>query len=409
MDAAAKQPRRQSIHQPLEAALKAAGESHVSRVPLAPEWPNRPVVRFPALGGEWRNWQTRRIQVPVGSRSWGFDSPLAHPVSYSPAARRRRRRRTLAILTVVGVVFGIAYGVFQAQGERETTRAYLDLAFDVSSTAAEVEGSLSALVVDIEDFDRATLVERLGAMEASAEEMVARLVDVEAPQDLSEGSLFLRIAAGAWRSGISDTRAGLLAVSANPLDEEGLAALSRGLIDLRVGDRAYVGFLSEVGDVDTTLLGGPFPSVAFVPPADEALYEAHDLARRMFLSGSVAPVDDIALADLKLEPGPVGEQDGLPVLAVTANQSATVAVSNRGNVDVTGITVKLRLISNSGGDYQTEQEVTGLEAATVTSLTFTDLPVEAGVTYEISVSLVREDDNAENDSQVFRFKVNAGG
>src|SRR5690606_18992918 len=29
--------------------------------------------------GEWRNWQTRRIQVPVIARSWGFKSPLAHP------------------------------------------------------------------------------------------------------------------------------------------------------------------------------------------------------------------------------------------------------------------------------------------------------------------------------------------
>ncbi len=367
------------------------------------------MVRFPALGGEWRNWQTRRIQVPVGSRSWGFDSPLAHPVSYSPAARRRRRRRTLAILVVVGVVFGIAVGVFRAQGERETTRAYLDIAFDVSGTAGEIVDSLTALVADVEDYDRATLVERLGAMEASAEEVVARLIDIEAPTDLSEASLFLRIAAGAWRSGISDTRAGLLALSANPLDEEGLAALSRGLIDLRVGDRAYVGFLSEVGEVDTTLLGGPFPSIAFVPAADEALYEPRDLARRMFLSGAIAPIDDIALADLKLEPGPVGEQDGLPVLAVTATQSATVAVSNRGNVDVTGIVVVLRLISNAGGDYRAEQEVTGLEAQTITSLTFSDLPMESGVTYELSVSLTREDDDDENDTQVFRFKVNSGG
>src|SRR5207302_9977176 len=28
--------------------------------------------------GEWRNWQTRRIQVPVSERTWGFKSPLAH-------------------------------------------------------------------------------------------------------------------------------------------------------------------------------------------------------------------------------------------------------------------------------------------------------------------------------------------
>ena len=31
-----------------------------------------------ALSGEWRNWQTRRLQVPVSARTWGFKSPLAH-------------------------------------------------------------------------------------------------------------------------------------------------------------------------------------------------------------------------------------------------------------------------------------------------------------------------------------------
>ncbi len=27
---------------------------------------------------EWRNWQTRWLQVPVPARAWGFKSPLAH-------------------------------------------------------------------------------------------------------------------------------------------------------------------------------------------------------------------------------------------------------------------------------------------------------------------------------------------
>ena len=345
----------------------------------------------------------------MGSRSWGFDSPLAHPVSYSPAARRRRRRRTLAVLGIAGVVLGVAYGVIQAQGERETARAYLDVAYEAAGTAVEIGDSLATLVADIEDYSRATLVERLGVMEASAEEMVNGLVDVEAPRSLEEASLFLRIAAVSWRSGISESRAGILALSANPLDEEGLVTLTQGLIDLRVGDRAYSGFLTALGDIDTTLQGGPFPTISFVPPADEALYEPRDLARRMFLGGEIAPVDDIALADLKLEPGPVGSRDGLPVVAVTSNQSAQVVVSNRGNVDVTGIIVRLSLVSNDGERYDAEQEVPGLEATALTLLTFENLPVSPGVTYEITVSLIRVDDDEENDSQRFLFIVNPGG
>ena len=37
------------------------------------------LVSWPTChSGEWRNWQTRRIQVPVSARTWGFKSPLAH-------------------------------------------------------------------------------------------------------------------------------------------------------------------------------------------------------------------------------------------------------------------------------------------------------------------------------------------
>src|SRR5215471_14660779 len=44
------------------------------------------LVLSPARTREWRNWQTRRIQVPVPARAWGFKSPLAHGRS----ARSRR-------------------------------------------------------------------------------------------------------------------------------------------------------------------------------------------------------------------------------------------------------------------------------------------------------------------------------
>ena len=32
------------------------------------------------VSGEWRNWQTRRLQVPVFERMCGFKSRLAHHV-----------------------------------------------------------------------------------------------------------------------------------------------------------------------------------------------------------------------------------------------------------------------------------------------------------------------------------------
>ena len=40
--------------------------------------PRQQGLLCPVHSGEWRNWQTRRIQVPVSERMWGFKSPLAH-------------------------------------------------------------------------------------------------------------------------------------------------------------------------------------------------------------------------------------------------------------------------------------------------------------------------------------------
>src|SRR4029453_11941396 len=54
----------------------------------------RPALSFPACySGEWRNWQTRWLQVPVAARAWGFKSPLAHQAAGGPHRDGGRRRQ----------------------------------------------------------------------------------------------------------------------------------------------------------------------------------------------------------------------------------------------------------------------------------------------------------------------------
>ena len=51
------------------------------------------LVSWPTChSGEWRNWQTRRIQVPVSERTWGFKSPLAHRLTHSLTQATRSTR-----------------------------------------------------------------------------------------------------------------------------------------------------------------------------------------------------------------------------------------------------------------------------------------------------------------------------
>ena len=101
-----------ALDQPLEPALEPL-ESH-GRIVVSAD--HRPLDAWGTLvrcatPGEWRNWQTRRLQVPVSERMWGFKSPLAHrspartlsreapaairspPHARPPSGRRSRSRR----------------------------------------------------------------------------------------------------------------------------------------------------------------------------------------------------------------------------------------------------------------------------------------------------------------------------
>ena len=183
-----------------------------------------------------------------------------------------RRRRTLVVAAVVAVILGTIYGVTQAEGERESTRVFLDLTFDVAGDGADAAAMFADLVINVNDYNRAALLERLDTLESEAEDLVERVSQSEPPGSLIEAGFFLRIATTTWRSGISEARVGLIALSSNPLDEDGLEALTSGLIDLRVGDSAYVGFISGLGEVDTSLQGGAPPAVVFVPAETESFF-----------------------------------------------------------------------------------------------------------------------------------------
>ena len=148
--------------------------------------------------------------------------------------RRVRRRRSLIAWGIVGVIVAIAFGITRAAGEAELSRAYLDIAFDVITTEEQVAEDFSAMILGIEDYNRATMTELLQDLEAETAAMADLLDEAEPPESLSEAHLFLRIATTTWRSALSDARNGLVALADDPLDDEGLQQLQRGLIDLRV-------------------------------------------------------------------------------------------------------------------------------------------------------------------------------
>jgi hypothetical protein len=309
---------------------------------------------------------------------------------------------------IVGIVSAVAYGVTRAQGEAEVTRSYLDVIYEVATGQAAASASFNEMITGIEGFTRPRMLSTLEDIEARSDELVTLLARGNPPGDLEEADLWLQIATTSWRNGLSHARAGLIALASNPVDTDGTGAkaLARGLVDLRVGDRAYQGFMSQVSEVDTTLLGGAFPSVVFVPAESDPLFEPVSLARRMFLTPGLSAVDDLAVADLRLDPASVGTSGGLPVVPISANQSIEVTIFNRGNADRVEVVVSLQLVSSDGEEYTASIEIDSIAGGAGRAVSFSDLPVKPGTLYQVLVSIPPGDDDDENDSITFRFAVN---
>jgi len=324
--------------------------------------------------------------------------------SYRPARRRRARRRNLWLIVIALVAVGVVYGVVRAQGESQLTREYLDVAFDVASGQSATAIRFNDLVVELEGLDRTIMLDRLATMESELVALTLDLDRAEPPDGLMRGHLFLQIAATNWRNGMTTFTEGMTALSDSPLDESALAVLTDGMIEMRVGDTAYLGFLSEMLDVDTSLQGGPFPSVLFVASGD--VFDARDIARRLFVTPGLVTATNFAIADLKLEPGPVGESEGIPVVPVAGSYSAEVTVSNRGNEAGSDLVVVVDLVSNDGDLYEARQSIEALEPGALITVVFGDLPVAPGVTYEVIATLEKADDDASDDEQRFLFSVN---
>ena len=128
-----------------------------------------------------------------------------------------------------------------------------------------------------------------------------------------------------------------------------------------------------------------------------------------FLAPELGPVQNVAIADLRLDPPSVGEQEGLPVLAFVGQQRAEVTVSNRGNISAAAIPIQLSLISNEGTLWEARQEIDLLEGGSLITLVFSDVPIEPGITYQIVATSLFDDDDDEDDSFSLTFLVNPEG
>jgi hypothetical protein len=303
----------------------------------------------------------------------------------------------------------LVIAVGRAQSNRQVSREYLDTAVELLDVEVDASAQLLTLLTDLEVFERPRLVELLDELDTDVRQVVRDLEAADPPEsgELATAHAFLTVAVVSWRDGVVATREALLELSDNPLTAGAVDVLEQAIADLQVGDAAYEGF-AEAADAsgETEVLADQLPTVRFIP-LEEGVFDAEAIARRMLITPGLGIISNLAVADIKLDPAPVGERDGIPLVPLSESLSAEATIANRGTVPAETITVVLSLVSNDGELFEANQGIESLEPGELSTVAFTGLPVQPGGLYEVTIALASPDDDASDDLVSFVFIRNA--
>lgn len=367
---------------------------------------------LPVSEGEWRNWQTRRLQVPVSLGSWGFKSPLAHQV-YSTYPRRRRRRGALLALVLVSIVAVVLIAAGSLRSDTRATVAYLEAARSVALEHADLSVEFQEQVIlELQSLDRDRLMTLMTQIVETARNASALLETVEVPAAAAGTDAALTLALTSWEAGLSGFEGALLAVVDNPGSVVAIGDLADVLVELEVGDRAYIRFAEAAdalrGEADVEI--GEYPDVEYLTVSLSSLTYADRLAGIADRSPGLALARDLAIATVRSEPEETGGvTDGVPVLPNTDTLLVQVVVVNQGNRDEQDVTVSLLLQDSEATVLEERSEdLVLLEAGGSVTVEFADLPVAAGekLLATIAVTPVEGEVDTDNNRREFPFFVN---
>lgn len=320
---------------------------------------------------------------------------------YPLTVRRRRRRRLLWTLAIGAAVVLIAVLVVQLRTERRRVGDYLEVAHSVAQTYKELATDVALIVTDVEGQERPTVLatmEEAVATAAEADRMLA-----EAPPPSASGAVggFMAAASASWKDSLALFESTLTQLLDDPEDRARAALLEEVFLDMRVGDRAYARFLTAVGELDEDLVGFDFPEVSFVPAGSAIVYDGELLAGRIVAMAELSARHDIAVADISFLPQPVGDNQGVPVIPTGEGFEAQVTVINRGNEPEADVSFELLLLRLEGDASVASEsrQIEALDPGQAQTLSFSELPVEQGVMYELvaRAALTGDADAASNE------------
>ena len=361
--------------------------------------------------GEWRNWQTRRIQVPVIARSWGFKSPLAHKVILDPPRPRRRVMSRFIWPLAITVAVVVAFAVSGAGRDTRAELEYLDRIHGHATTLSIGGDGLRGVVARLSLVDRIEFVTAIDSLQEDIE-LGLETIELGPPSDtLVAVNVLYRQALQTWSAGLRGFRSGVLTAADDRSDRLVVDDIVDALAEMRAGDELYRALVAELGEEDVPGPMAPMPEVVIMPGEGglaglAGFYVASARVPSNFLNLRAG----LAVSQIAFEPELLIDPSGQAVLPATDDVVFSVVISNAGNVASFPETLTLTL---TGGpeDIELFSDLEILQPSEQTTVRFDPIAVESGLVYEVVAELsITDTDSSFEDNRIeVVFVVKEGG
>lgn len=287
----------------------------------------------------------------------------------SPRRSRRVRRRRWIVVGIVASALVLAVNaVAQSQGRESALRiatiSYLDNVRPEVERSNTLGDELADLRARATELGRATVSERLQRVGVEALAGVRAVEEVEPPTQLRTNHSLL-VAALAIRARSADTIRRTIGEALNPGSPPPSATeLVRATEDLRSADRSYELFREALPDEEDMAM----PQSAWLDGEPLAPEEASAFVSTLRSAGSLAPVRDVAVVTITMEPAAVGSEGPAAIIPPSSTMKLQVVVANVGNDAIRQLPV-VAAVGAPNGDVDTARQFVDLEPgqrATVT-------------------------------------------
>jgi hypothetical protein len=284
--------------------------------------------------------------------------------------------------------------------------AYLDGIRQSAEELVTAASTFSTLPDGLAGLDRVEFETATDSVAAALDTASASVLEAPQRSSLIGAASLFRLAVSTWTGGVRTFQEGMLRSA--DLQGAGEEQIYAGIQQVAAGDQLYRGVVTELARADVPDPITPLPELRFHSPDYSPVALARLFAAAAAADNSLLALRaDLAVGQVTSQPAWVTDPDGDLVVEPVESIRIDVVVANLGNTSAPVQNLFLDLSTDEGEDSRT-LAVPALAPGGQTTVSFFELAVTSGQTYQLSVALqlTEPDGNADNDGIALSFFVN---